>query len=55
MEHTKAPETNYVELQKNVTGNAESDVVFDPKVVKSLKFKADFILLPVLTIAYLCK
>lgn len=32
-----------------------AEMQLDPAVIKILKFKADFILLPVLTIAYLLK
>lgn len=46
-----------LELQKDnasISMTTPADYL-DKQIVKSLKRKADFILLPILTIAYLCK
>ncbi|KAH8657855.1 major facilitator superfamily domain-containing protein [Xylariales sp. PMI_506] len=47
--------TNDIELHRNIESRSVSDDVLstDPAVVKSLKRKADFILLPTLALAYL--
>lgn len=37
------------------TGSCSAAATFDPDVLKRLKLKADFILLPMLTFAYLLK
>jgi hypothetical protein len=42
------------ELEKPRDANSGA-IEFDPQVAKRLKLKADFILLPLLTIAYLLK
>ena len=56
---TKTPsqkdEAKDLELQVQASGPTNTAVTFDPAVVKSLKRKADFILLPILTVAYLFK
>jgi hypothetical protein len=44
-----------LEIQKLATGAAEMVATFDPVVTRSLKRKADFILLPILAVAYLFK
>lgn len=43
------------ELEKCFTDTQAGALDFDPKVAKTLKRKADLILLPLLTIAYLLK
>lgn len=43
------------QLGKIVSENGHAEMTVDPEVVKKLKLKADLILLPILTIAYLFK
>lgn len=40
---------------KTASENGDSEMTFDPAVVKKLKLKTDLILLPILSIAYLFK
>lgn len=55
-DHTEATKTSGdVEIQKEQSHEAGTELQLDEKVVKSLKRKADFILIPVLAIGYLMK
>lgn len=40
---------------KTTSENGDSEITFDPAVIKKLKLKTDLILLPILSIAYLFK
>ena len=44
-----------LEMQKSASNAVEMTVTFDPSICKSLKMKADLILIPLLSLAYLFK
>lgn len=43
------------EIEKGPSGTGAIETVADPRVVKKMKLKADLILLPTFTVAYLFK
>ncbi|CAK7231728.1 hypothetical protein SBRCBS47491_008029 [Sporothrix bragantina] len=53
MDPSTQKELHDASLAEIDTGDADTAAIFDPQVVKRLKRKVDFILLPLLTVAYL--
>jgi hypothetical protein len=48
-------DNDHVDIQRKSISAAEMETTFDPVVCKRLKLKADFILIPLLSLAYLFK